>query len=359
MKTDYIFKVNKIVKNSFKFFKSNKLLIANIYYKASNSLTIILFTFFTQDSSNVLTNYFLALTIAGYLSTFILVNSLTDKTIGDKNHESILINASNFCFIFCLLFLFLKTEALFQIGLIFIILLKGLSDSFVAKKKLVIRRSFYLFFCDLVKIPIFIFSINLSHEFFFLSLIFLTCIPDLKINYFQKIQFNLKNFVSKNSFSMSKNLEPLAIYLFVSNSVLIPANVIYYQQGVSLINVFLMSIWQRKIHSNNNFIKLYMSNVIYPITFLSIFFVLVGYYQNMSELYFFASILLYKTVIIDPNLFMTNSSIRSNLALFYFGIFISSILVIYYKIIFIYFITTIILLFHLFNSISKNEKLNE
>tara|TARA_Y100000590_G_C15632058_1_gene981559 strand:- start:324 stop:1379 length:1056 start_codon:yes stop_codon:yes gene_type:complete len=351
--------MNKIIKNSLKFFQSNKLLIANIYYKASNSLTIILFTFFIQDSSDTLTNYFLALAISGYLSTFLLINTLTDKTIGDKNHESILINTSNFCIIFCLLFLFLNTEALFQIGLILIILLKGLSDSFVAKRKLVIRRSMNLFFCDLAKIPIFLFSTNLSYEFFFLSLIFLTCVPDLKINRFKNIQFDFRNFFSKNSFSMSKNLEPLAIYLLINNLVLIPANVVYYQQGVSLINVFLMSIWQRKIHSNNNFIKHYTSNVIYPITFLGIFFVIIGYSQNMSELYFFASILLYKTVIIDPNLFMTNSSIRGNVALFYFGIFISSLLVIYYKIIFIYFITTIFLLFHLFISISNNKKLNE
>ena len=351
--------MNRIIKNIIDLFQLNKLLIANIYYKASNSLTIILFTFFVQDSSGTLTNYFLALTIAGYISTFLLINTLTNKTIGDKNHESIIINTSNFCIIFCLLFFFLKTTALFQIGLILIILLKGFSDSFVAKRKLIIRRVMNLFFCDLVKIPIFFFSTHLSYEFFFLSLIFLTCVPDLKINRFKNIKFDFRNFFSRNSLSMSKNLEPLAIYLLINNLVLIPANVVYYQQGVSLINVFLMSIWQRNIHSNNNFIKHYMSSVIYPITFISIFFVLIGYFQNMPELYFFASILLYKTVIIDPNLFMTNSSIRGVVALFYLGIFSASLFVIYYKIIFIYFIATIFFLFHLFSSISNNKKLNE
>lgn len=331
----------------------NRNLIANIYYKASNSLTIIAFTYFVRNSDFFLNNYFLSLAISAYASTLILINFFEDKDIGSTEHENLLTNLSLLTLILVTLSIFLNKDLLIYGSITFLIILKSLSDSFVAKKNQIVWRSFKLFFFDFLKILLLIFHESFEGSQLLMLLLLLSACPDIKIGKPTTIKLKNKGVFLKNILSLSKNLEAVTIFLFVDNGILRASSMIYIQQAVSAINVFLMTKWQKNIHQQGDYIKQYISDTSKHIIILSISLGFFGIIININELLMLATLIILRTIIIDPNLFMTNKFIRETISFSYVGIFLAGLLTLYFKEISIYYFLTLFLIIHSVRKISK------
>ena len=159
----------------------NRNLLANIYYKASNSLTIIAFTYFVYNSDLFLKNYFLSLSISAYISTLILINFFDEREIGNASHKDLLINVSILNIVLLVFSLATNLNALIYSSITLTIILKSLSDSFVAKKNQIVERSFKLIFFDLLKFFLFYFGNFFSGNQLLMLILFLSACPDLKI----------------------------------------------------------------------------------------------------------------------------------------------------------------------------------
>lgn len=333
----------------------NKNLIANIYYKASNSLTIVAFTYFISNSDFFLNNYFLSLSISAYISTLILINFFDEKDIGNTNHKNLLINVSILNIVLIILSVASDLNALIYSSITLTIILKSLSDSFVAKKNQIVERSCKLIFFDFLKIILFYFNTFFYGNQLLMLLLFLSACPDLKIGTPKFIKPRNKGIFSKNLLSLTKNLESVSVFLFVNNGIISSSSMIYLQQAVSAINIFLMTKWQKNIHQKNHFIAQYIKDVSVYIIFLGMILGFLGVLYESAELLMLATLVILRTIIIDPNLFMTNKLIREYISLFNVGIFLSGIISIILEEIFFYYLTVIIFMTVIVIKITKNN----
>ena len=246
-------------------------------------------------------------------------------------------------------------NALIYSSITLTIILKSLSDSFVAKKNQIVERSFKLIFFDLLKFFLFYFGNFFSGNQLLMLILFLSACPDLKIGTPNYVKPKNKGLVSKNLLSLTKNLESLSIFLFVNNGIVSSSSMVYIQQAVSAINIFLMTKWQKNIHQKNHFVFQYIKDVSAYIIFLGIILGLLGFLYDSEELLILATLVILRTIIIDPNLFMTNKLIRNNISLFYIGIFLSGIISIILDKIFFYYLTVIILMTLIVIKITKHN----
>jgi len=322
----------------------NRNLLANIYYKVSNSLTVVAFTYFVYNSDFFLNNYFLSLSISAYISTLILINFFNEGDIGNASHKDLLVNVSILNIVLLILSLATGLNALIYSSITLAIILISLSDSFVAKKNQIVERSFKLIFFDLLKIVLFYFNNFFTGNLLLMLLVFLRACPDLKMGVPKYIKPQNKGLLSKNLLSLTKNLESISIFLFVNNGIISSSSMVYIQQAVSAINIFLMTKWQKNIHQKNHFIIQYIKDVSAYIIFLGIVLGFLGFLYDSAEFLMLATLVTMRTIIIDPNLFMTNKFIRKNISFFNVGIFLSGIISIILNEILFYYLTVILLI---------------
>ncbi len=336
----------------------SKNLVANIYYKASNSLTIILFTLLAQDPENILKEYFLSIAIAAYITTLLIVNILQDKDVGNKSHKYLINNLSNSSFIAFILALIFNETFLIQASIALTVILKTISDSYVARKNRIFKRVFTLFLYDILKIPLFIFGSTINDSLLLMSLLFLSSCPDIKINRFRAIKLRYDKFLTRNLFSLTKNLESITIYLLISSNIVPGSLMVYFQQAVSAINVFLITKWQSKIHKKNNYIREYVKEASSFIFLIGCLLGLIAIITNQQEIYILGSLIVMRTIIIDPIIFMTNNYIRKVVATIYTGIFFSGLIAISTGIIILYYIATLFLIFLMVRKIISGHSNN-
>ena len=118
---------------------------------------------------------------------------------------------------------------------------------------------------------------------------------------------------------------------------------VYIQQAVSAINIFLMTKWQKNIHQKNHFIIQYIKDVSAYIIFFGIVLGFLGFLYDSAEFLMLATLVTLRTIIIDPNLFMTNKFIEEYF-FFNVGIFLSGIISIILNEILFYYLTVVLLI---------------